>query len=368
MQDDAINSKCLNSNFVVAINQPLLQIEISRQVLTFVFSIKQMSPITWRRLSASLDGHELLNLAVQMISAQAGFSFLMFFYQFNIPDYTVGTVHLSNLEDLAYRRLLDLYYDTEQPIPLETQWVAKRLRLDTETVATVLSEFFVRTENGWINHRCDIEIQRYRSLSERNRRNGKAGGRPTSPDKDGKNNRSVASRNPVGSQRQPTGKPTMNYELRTKNYELNIPLTPLGGSGNVDSLTDSKPEAGQDPGNDKIISTSRQTPEVEDDFDPTGARPHPRHLLDIWNDCCRVVPELPRVREVTFKPGTKRWKTAKTRLKEIPDLGYWERAIQRIAASPFCQGENDRGWKCDFDFVLKPDSHIKAFEGKYDRK
>jgi len=34
----------------------------------------------------------------------------MHYYQFNIGDYASHTRHLSDLEDLAYRRLLDAYY------------------------------------------------------------------------------------------------------------------------------------------------------------------------------------------------------------------------------------------------------------------
>jgi uncharacterized protein YdaU (DUF1376 family) len=41
----------------------------------------------------------------------------MHYYKFNIADYRSATAHLTNEEDLAYRRLLDMYYDTEVPIP-----------------------------------------------------------------------------------------------------------------------------------------------------------------------------------------------------------------------------------------------------------
>ena len=44
----------------------------------------------------------------------------MNYYSFHIGDYRGATAHLSNEEDLAYRRLLDMCYDTESAIPLET--------------------------------------------------------------------------------------------------------------------------------------------------------------------------------------------------------------------------------------------------------
>jgi hypothetical protein len=45
----------------------------------------------------------------------------------------------------------------------------------------------------------------------------------------------------------------------------------------------------------------------------------------------------------------------------------WREAIKKVAASAFCNGENDRGWRADFDFFLRPDTVVKIMEGKYDR-
>ncbi len=62
----------------------------------------------------------------------------MYYYQFHIGDYRAATSHLNNEEDLAYRRLLDMYYDTESCIPLDTQWVSRRIRIAHDVV---LSDF-----------------------------------------------------------------------------------------------------------------------------------------------------------------------------------------------------------------------------------
>lgn len=86
----------------------------------------------------------------------------MHYYQFNIGDYKSHTEHLSDLEDLAYRRMLDWYYLHETPLPLETSEIARliRMRTHTDCIAVVLQEFFIRTENGWTSHRADQEIAR----------------------------------------------------------------------------------------------------------------------------------------------------------------------------------------------------------------
>jgi uncharacterized protein YdaU (DUF1376 family) len=102
----------------------------------------------------------------------------MHFYRFNIKDYAVNTTHLTNEEDLAYRRLLDLYYTDEQPIPNNNQLVSRRIRIAAEVVNVVLNEFFVLTENGWICGRVEEEIEGYRNLCRKRKEVGASGGRP----------------------------------------------------------------------------------------------------------------------------------------------------------------------------------------------
>jgi len=53
----------------------------------------------------------------------------MHYYQFNIGDYKSHTEHLSEMEDLTYRRLLDWYYLHETPIPLEIKETARQIRM-----------------------------------------------------------------------------------------------------------------------------------------------------------------------------------------------------------------------------------------------
>jgi len=102
----------------------------------------------------------------------------MIWYKFHIGDYLTHTVHLSDAEDLAYRRLLDLYYMSEKAIPLDTESVARKIRLDLDITESVLNEFFEHTENGYYNHRCHVEIAKYQHQVENNRQLGKRGGRP----------------------------------------------------------------------------------------------------------------------------------------------------------------------------------------------
>jgi len=93
----------------------------------------------------------------------------MYYYQFNIGDYQSHTSHLSETEDLVYRRLLDWYYLHEIPIPLDEAEVSRQIRMrsHTESIAIVLQEYFERTDDGWIHHRANKEIAKAGDKSEK---------------------------------------------------------------------------------------------------------------------------------------------------------------------------------------------------------
>jgi len=94
----------------------------------------------------------------------------MHYYQFHIGDYKSHTHHLSLLEDLAYRRLLDFYFLHEKPI--KHRDVARQIgmREHEEDVMTVLNEFFISTEDGFVSPRADKEIKQYKEFAEAGKR------------------------------------------------------------------------------------------------------------------------------------------------------------------------------------------------------
>jgi len=98
----------------------------------------------------------------------------------------------------------------EEPIPLDTDWVSRRLRVGCEDVKNILEEFFVESEDGWKNGRCDKDIAKYHAMADRNKANGSRGGRP-------KKTQKKPTGIPVATQSKPTGKPTINHEPLTMN-------------------------------------------------------------------------------------------------------------------------------------------------------
>ena len=101
----------------------------------------------------------------------------MHFYSFNIGDYMSHTMHLSPMEDLAYRRCMDIYYLHEKPLPEDRKEVARLIRMldHTHQVQVVLEEYFIlELGKGWINPRADEEIEKYQSKVQAASRAGKA--------------------------------------------------------------------------------------------------------------------------------------------------------------------------------------------------
>lgn len=102
----------------------------------------------------------------------------MNFYKHHLGDYDGATVHLSWDEDMAYTRLIRVYYRLEKPIPLAPADAFRLVRASSkaqrEAVTRVLHEFFEEHEDGWHNKRCDEEIATYQAQAETNRRIARA--------------------------------------------------------------------------------------------------------------------------------------------------------------------------------------------------
>lgn len=100
----------------------------------------------------------------------------MHYYQWNIGDYASHTAHLTETEDLAYRRMLDWSYLNEKPLPLEPVDVARliRMRTQSKSIASVLQEYFNRTNDGWVSRRVLAEIAKVGIKSEKAAESAKA--------------------------------------------------------------------------------------------------------------------------------------------------------------------------------------------------
>jgi uncharacterized protein YdaU (DUF1376 family) len=73
------------------------------------------------------------------------------------------------MEELAYRRMLDQYYLSESPLPLDPERVARLIGMRDQSamVQEMLSEFFLKSDKGWVNKRADEEIAKYQAKAAR---------------------------------------------------------------------------------------------------------------------------------------------------------------------------------------------------------
>jgi uncharacterized protein YdaU (DUF1376 family) len=244
----------------------------------------------------------------------------MHYYQFNIGDYRSATAHLSNDEDLTYRRLLDMYYDSEQKIPLDTQWVARRIRMEPAVVRDVLNDMFTKDEDGWFHARCADVIQQYHAMAEKNRANGRLGGRK---------------KNPVGSESHPIAKATINQELITNNQVNTNICPPDGGLPSCD--------------HEKVI-------ELYHTHLPTLRR------VEVWNDTRKGYLRQ-RWREVAEELSKEK------QVLSADVLGWFADFFQHVGTSKFLTGKvnsrDGRAFLADLEWILKPSNFAKIIEGKY---
>ena len=90
-------------------------------------------------------------------------------YPRHIGDYIRDTVGLTMMQDGAYTRLLDQYYATGRPIPLDSAAIYRMTRAMTRqeqaAVESVLVIYFERRDDGWHQKRVDRELASYSERS-----------------------------------------------------------------------------------------------------------------------------------------------------------------------------------------------------------
>jgi hypothetical protein len=85
-----------------------------------------------------------------------------------------------------------------------------------------------------------------------------------------------------------------------------------------------------------------------------------KNIVDFWN---QKSPPLPKI----IKFSKSRQNKLKVRLGDKSFVENWQAVIDRMADTPFLLGDNDRGWKVNFDWLIENDkNYVKVLEGRYD--
>lgn len=149
----------------------------------------------------------------------------MNYYPFHVGDYVLATRHLGLLEDLCYRRLLDLVYTSENPIEDAPERVSRLIgmREHSNIVSDILSEFFLKSDAGWIHKRAQKEIEKYHQKAARANAANEARWAKT-PAKKAKSNRRK-------SEIRCDSDPNQNQNQNHNNQSIIPPSPPPGGMG-----------------------------------------------------------------------------------------------------------------------------------------
>jgi hypothetical protein len=83
--------------------------------------------------------------------------------------------------------------------------------------------------------------------------------------------------------------------------------------------------------------------------------------VEAWNDLASRL-GLPAAKSLEAA----RRKAIRARLARA-GLSGWMQALDAVAHSRHCRGENDRNWRADIDFVAQPKSFARLIEGFYGR-
>ncbi|MEE9223082.1 MAG: YdaU family protein [Nitrosomonadaceae bacterium] len=102
----------------------------------------------------------------------------MHHYPHHIGDFNSATRHLNRLERGIYRDLIELYYDTEEPLIGDVKLICRKIIAVTEEEVTaveqVLAEFFKSNNSRYHHRRCEKVIAGYHRQQKSKSKAGKA--------------------------------------------------------------------------------------------------------------------------------------------------------------------------------------------------
>ncbi|MCA9111461.1 MAG: helix-turn-helix domain-containing protein [Planctomycetaceae bacterium] len=86
-----------------------------------------------------------------------------------------------------------------------------------------------------------------------------------------------------------------------------------------------------------------------------------QQVMNSWNEVANAC-GLSVIRKLTAQQQ----RALRARLSEPDWCAHWRTALDKLSKSTFLKGGGARGWKANFDWLVKPDSVNSLIEGKYD--
>jgi uncharacterized protein YdaU (DUF1376 family) len=260
---------------------------------------------------------------------------------FYVADYLRDTMHLEAAEHGAYLLLIMACWIRGGRLPADEDFLARTAKVSRtiwrRKIGPLILPFFRQDEAGLYHQRVVSELEKARSLSATRTAAGAKGGRPKKPN--GKQNETHAGAS------SPSPSPLPPEDLSQ----------PPSESAQSSAFADDSALAYAmygDPGAEE----PERTP-----LELTALLPTPDPVRDAFEAYNKLAAELglPIANALTDE----RRRKLKLRLNGTPDR--WYRALDRLRASPWCHGYNDRRWRADLDFMLQPKSYQRLLEGHY---
>lgn len=246
----------------------------------------------------------------------------MHYYQHHIGDLIKDTANLNDHQLATYLRMLWSYYSEEKPLTNELEDLAFAMRSDEKTVRLLLRHYFKECSDGWRHSRCDREIAEFHGKKD------KAAASANARWKNAKNKpnamRTQCERNANASVLD------ANQEPRTNNQEEDQEhLSPAGNDADASA---------------KKITYS----EIQKTYNAICSPVFP--ACAVMNDKRkRQIKAMGSIEFMGAKPFTQ-------------GIEVWQQYFTDCLANPHWKGQNDSGWRADFDFVTKPQNAIKLME------
>lgn len=256
----------------------------------------------------------------------------MRYYEFNIGDYAADTVGLSPIEDLAYRRMIDMYYLSEQPLNGCSTDVARccGLRDYVAEVEYVLQRFFDLADGKYIHKRIEKDLERFRERVEKKRKAGRA---------------SAEARKIKGSNEEEQADSTPDQQVFNNCSTTHLPIYP---STHLPSEEQSTLSEGADP-----------------PAEPDGRPPScpTKQIIELYNSICTHLPVARRVTDATKAVIGARWRED----EKHQSLEFWKFFFKYVNDNPFLSGRKEgRSFRASLEWVVKASNFAKIVNGNYD--
>ena len=184
--------------------------------------------------------------------------------------------------------------------------------------------------------KMEDDAEKYWKQVERNKENGKRGGRPKTHNNPQKP--TGFSENPVGTHNNPVGGETNPQKPDTDN--------------DTDTDNDNDNEYENDNESNDIISITKVMPSSPPDYDA---------VLRMFNQTCVSFPRINIMSQ-------KRKQAVKARMRTGYTMKDFETVFQKAEESDFLKGKNDRNWSATCDWMIKDANMAKILDGNYDNR